>query len=197
MIKKLFLFVFTFIALQYLYSQEITVQKNYDSQNPDERRRSDFLDLVNQIRAELQVIEDSYIKKLNFYERRDAIERLDNVLFLVDKIVDYKTRYNDPYYSPIVPMNDKMFADLLSKYNKKNFYSDAERIEYLNTASAYNYLFVDQVIVLLNYFSFESSKYSLLEKLYQRIVDRENSYEIIDEFTFWSYQDKAKKLLKL
>lgn len=134
---------------------------------------------------------------MNFYERRDAIQRVDNVLFLVDKIVELRTRYNDPYYSPIVPMNDMMFGDLLNKYNKKNFYSDKEKIEYLDAATAYNYLFVAQIIVLMDFFTFESSKYSLLEKLYSRIFDRNNSYEIIEEFTFWSYKDKAKKLLKL
>lgn len=196
MLRKIFIIVVSTLSFCNLVAQEITVQNNQDAQQQDERRRNDMSELMNQIRAELQVIEDAYIKKLNFYERRDAIQRVDNILFLVDKIAD-KSKYIDPYYGQILPMNDKMFADLLNKYNKKTFYSDNERIEYLNNATAYYYLYVDQIIVLMNLFSFDNSKYTLLEKVYSRILDRENSYEIIDEFTFWSYRDKAKKLLKL
>lgn len=51
--KNIFLLVFILFPFKNLFSQKITVQKNYDAQNPDERRRTDVQDYVNQIRAEL------------------------------------------------------------------------------------------------------------------------------------------------
>ncbi len=57
------------------------------------------------------------------------------------------------------------------------------------------YFTVDQVIVLLENFSFDKNKIALIDLLYPKIIDKEMSYRLFDAMTFSTSKDEIREVI--
>lgn len=96
-----------------------------------------------------------------------------------------------PIY-PAYPEDASWFEDFLDRYQRATFDSDKKKL--LETAVASRAFTVDQCVQLLRTATFDSERIEILRLLAPAIYDRENSYKILELFSFQS--EEAKRLLE-
>lgn len=97
----------------------------------------------------------------------------------------------DPEPVGPVPMDPADFARVRQSVGSASFSGD--RLERLGDALQGRYLTVDQVIALLEVFSFEQTKIDAAVLMYPQIVDPGEWYRVFDAFTFSSSKDALRE----
>lgn len=132
------------------------------------------------IRENLRYIENSYITRLNFEERRRAIEKIDEILDIISRQNNFVQDYRERGKDILIPQ--ARYADLISKLN--SFGSDKYTVI---SHYATRYLFtVDNAQNLMRYFTFDDDKQKFIYLIYPRLVDKENLPRLLNEITFES-----------
>jgi hypothetical protein len=84
--------------------------------------------------------------------------------------------------------------NILKKETDQAFPDSEKQLVIAKKAIQY-YFTVDQVILLLEKFSFDKSKIALIDLIYPKIVDKEMSYRLFDTLTFSSSKDELRKVI--
>ena len=72
---------------------------------------------------------------------------------------------------------------------------DAGKLALLKTALAYNWITSAMAGVLLDHLTYRQSKLDAMPILGDRILDKENAYNILDHFTYREDKEKVQQLL--
>ena len=87
------------------------------------------------------------------------------------------------------------FESLLKSVKKEAF--SGGKLQIVATAASNNFFTVAQVARLLTAFSFSGDKLKCVGHVADRIVDRQNLFQLIEAFTFDSEKKKLRKILRM
>lgn len=90
-------------------------------------------------------------------------------------------------------MSDGRFQLLIEQVRKASF--ESSKVNVAKSALQNNQLTVNQLILILNEFSFESTKLQFAKDNYRNVVDRKNFFMVNDVFTFQSSKDDLSDFL--
>ncbi len=90
-------------------------------------------------------------------------------------------------------MSETDFEKLITAINKELFTQN--KLAILEIAAKENYFETSQVSLILKQFFTDSNKISALNILLHKILDKQNLYLLLDEFTFSSSKEEVKELL--
>jgi hypothetical protein len=91
------------------------------------------------------------------------------------------------------PISEEEFAGLVESIKNESFQEN--QLSIVQITSRYNYFTVDQVVRVIELFSFSDGKLKALEYLYPNVVDKFNSHQIINSFTYSSDKEKATEII--
>jgi hypothetical protein len=104
----------------------------------------------------------------------------------------YGNYYNGSYgnsYTDFSPcMSQLSFMSLVSSVSNATF--ESSKIKIASEAISLNYMTSSQVLMLLNCFTFESSKLEIAKLAYAKVIDKENFFKVNNAFTFDSSIDE-------
>lgn len=90
-------------------------------------------------------------------------------------------------------MSESDFSNLIKKINDESFSDDQMRV--LRTAAKNHNFKVNQIVRILDCFSFPDDKLSALSISYPGCVDPQNNYEILDAFTYSDDKSEAERII--
>lgn len=100
-----------------------------------------------------------------------------------------------PVAQPVAAgMPDADFQALVAAVNDASFGS--EKLGVVETAAESHVFTIEQVGTLVGLMSMSSEQVGVVERLKNKIVDRQNSFKLLERFTFSSDKEKVRKLLK-
>ncbi len=127
------------------------------------------------------------------YERTGRI-RIVNILALAPIYTYPDNHCNNPYQTQVVyqnvitPICNSEFNQLLHTLSNINF--DSSRLSVSKQIISDKYLTTDQVIRIMNLFTFDSSRLDFAKYAYARTVDRSRYFQTYNSFTFNSSVDE-------
>lgn len=146
-------------------------------------------EIKRKIALNLETLEREYLTKLSYRDyirSKDMLIESYNLLMAIPDEDDYQ--YNEP-----VPMSDQEFSALVSSVKNESFESDMLSI--VQISAKYNFFTVSQVVRLINLFSFSSGKLEVVKMVYPNVIDRYNSHQIINAFTYSSDKEKVRQII--
>jgi len=90
-------------------------------------------------------------------------------------------------------MDDGAFQALVEAIKEEGF--EASKLNVLESAAQENSFTVRQAGTILDLFAFSDGKLKALRSMRNRLVDRQNVFQIYKHFSFKADQDKARKIL--
>jgi len=90
-------------------------------------------------------------------------------------------------------MSDSDFSNLINRINGEGFSDDQLRV--VRTAAKNHNFKVNQIIRILDCFSFSEEKISALAISYPGCLDPQNNYEILDAFTYSDDKSEAERII--
>jgi len=90
-------------------------------------------------------------------------------------------------------MDSSAFSSLLSSVKSENFADDKLRV--IKIAAKKGFFNVNQIKTVLNNFSFAEDKIDVVSLMYPKVVDEENSHQILDSFTFSSDKEEVEEII--
>lgn len=145
--------------------------------------------IKSKISHNLERLERDYLTKLSY---RDYIKAKDilidsyNLLMLIADEDEYSS--TEPY-----AMSDSEFSALENAVKNESFESDMLSI--VQISAKYNYYTVNQVIRLIDLFSFSGGKMEVIKLTYPNVIDRYNSHHLINAFTYSSDKEKVRQII--
>jgi len=171
-----------------------TFSQHHRDENEDNRNSPTISDrteeLLDKIIGKLDELDSHFLTQLNHREYNKATRELHKIYDLIDAIK--KQQYVDEK-PPITVMNEGDYRTLVSAINNEAF--EENKINVLQASVKYNYFSVEQVIGLIDLSPFSSWKLKALELTYPFIVDKNNSYKILNSFNFSDDKNKAQEIL--
>lgn len=171
------LFIFLFIFSSASFSQDGAF---------DRRRQTKF----EQIKSKLEKIENLYISKLPFLQRREAIRDVDEILIMLQEIERGVPRRDE--YLHVIGEQD--FDMLINSVKKESF--DAQKQKALSIAALSYFFSLKHLLTILDLFTFSAEKIKAIETIYPKVVDKQNSYLLINQFTSSFDKDKVQKIIE-
>ena len=177
-------------------------------------------DLVNNIMKRLNELDRDYISELRKRDRREAKQLIDEIKYLVNSIPENvnvtftgNQNYGESFSHDaqinvnindfqeqiqVEEINSKMnasrFQILLSDLQDESF--EEERVTIVKVAVQSNYFDVAQAKLIMDVFDFSDGKLAVLKIINSRIVDQENSFQLINSFDFGDDKNKAKRIIQ-
>jgi len=90
-------------------------------------------------------------------------------------------------------MSDSEFNKLLANVEDESF--DDDQTSVVRIAAKSKYFTINQLTRLLPNFSFSDSKINIVQIVYPKIVDKDNSHNLIKAFTFSSDKQKVEQII--
>lgn len=90
-------------------------------------------------------------------------------------------------------MEDGNFSSFLTKMKDKSM--DNSKLEFAKSTMKNNWFTSDQVLQMLQTFSFESSKVELAKLIWHKTTDKANYFKIYDAFTFSSSEKSVQEYI--
>lgn len=146
-------------------------------------------EIKRKIAMNLETLEREYLTKLSYRDyirSKDILIESYNLLMAIPDEDDYQ--YNEP-----VAMSEPEFLTLLNSVKNESFESDMLSI--VQISAKYNFFTVSQVVRLINLFSFSSGKLEVVKMTYPNVIDRFNSHQIINAFTYSSDKEKVRQII--
>ena len=176
------------ILFFFLLSSWVIAQDFKDHQQfPDDRPIS----IIERISHNLEILERDYLTKLSY---RDYVRAKDILIETYDMLLTI------PLPPPPVPVEDgpfpiseEEFSGLVESIKNESFQEN--QLSIVQISARYNFFTVDQVIRVIELFSFSDGKLKALEYLYPNVVDKFNSHQIINSFTYSSDKEKATEII--
>ena len=134
-----------------------------------------------QIIERLKQIENSYINKLDFDERRRAIQLMNEILSRLQSIAiaPVPTATAQPIVvNPV--MNDSAFKDLLDQVN--NEMTDGEKTKMILAIVSHGYISANQLAQLIAAYTWDSDREACLEGAYKYVYDKPSISVVLGYF---------------
>ena len=147
-------------------------------------------ELLNKIKDRLDDIDAEYLTHLHPREYNKAKKDLHKIYNLIEAIENQQVVEVEPL---ITAMPDHDYRQLVNSINNESF--EENKLSVLSSSAKYNYFSVDQIIGLMDLSSFSSWKLKTLEITYPFVVDKYNSFKIINALTFSEDKEKARKIM--
>ncbi|MBL7149208.1 MAG: DUF4476 domain-containing protein [Candidatus Cloacimonetes bacterium] len=171
--------------------------------------------ILEEIAARLEKLESKYVPKLNKLDKNKAAKLIDEIyelLALLPEDVSVSVRststpssqiqsanvsisidVNEPVIEEEITFNNAMseseFKQLLSNVENESFADDQTSV--VRIAANSKYFTINQLVRLLELFSFSDDKINIVRLVYQKIVDKDNSHNLLGAFT---YSDDKKEV---
>lgn len=154
--------------------------------NPDELN---VREIIFRISSNFEKLEREYLTKLSY---RDYVRAKSLLMESYDLLNLIPLEENEEYNSNS-PISDEDFAGLLQSIQNENFAED--KIGVVSIASKYHHFLVEQVLQIIDEFSFSGNKIEIIKLVYPNVIDKENSHRLISAFTFSSDKDKVREII--
>jgi hypothetical protein len=121
----------------------------------------------------LKQIENSYISRLDFEERREAIRLMDEILISIKNTPEMscQNRFSKDRHSSI--LSDDGFQELLKLV--KGEINEDRKTNLIQTCAIDGHILSTQLALLLSTYSFDSYKIDCIKKVYPHVYDKVNS----------------------
>ncbi len=184
---KILLAVFLMLTISgYLFPQH---HQGYDDRKtPMIEDRTEKL--IDRVKEKLDDLDADYLTQLHWKEYNKAKRDLHRIYDLLEAIRNQQDVEVEPV---IMAMSDPDYRAIVSSINNESF--EENKISVLQSSAKYNYFSVDQIIGFMELSSFSSWKLKALELTYPFVVDKNNSYKIINALTFSEDKQKAQRIL--
>ena len=147
-------------------------------------------ELLNRIREKLDDLDAEYLTRLHPREYNKAKRELHKIYDLIEAIENQQVVEVD---LPITAMPEEDYRQLVNSINNESF--EENKLSVLSSSAKYNYFSVDQIIGLMDLSAFSTWKLRTLEITYPFVVDKNNSFKIINALTFSEDKEKARKIM--
>ncbi len=172
--------------------------------------------ILEEIAARLEKLESKYVPKLNKLDKNKAAKLIDEIYELLASLpedvsvsvrsttstpssqiqsanVSISIDVNEPVIEEEITFNNAMseseFKQLLSNVENESFADDQTSV--VRIAANSKYFTIDQLVRLLELFSFSDDKINIVRLVYPKIVDKDNSHNLLGAFT---YSDDKKEV---
>ena len=98
-----------------------------------------------------------------------------------------------PPVPSVQPISDGQLQQLMAAIGKEPFGDGKKRV--LESAAQSQYFLVPQVLKLLGRFSFGDDKLDAVRTLWPKVLDRENSFQLYQAFSFQGEKDQLKQII--
>jgi hypothetical protein len=163
-------------------------------QNNDDRRMPMMIEktdkLIDRVKEKLDDLDADYLSRLNRRDYSRAKKDLHKIYELLEAI---RNRQDVEPIPVITAMPDPDYRSLVNSINNESF--EENKVSVLQSSVKYNYFSVDQIIGLMGLSTFSSWKLKALELTYPFVVDKNNSYKIINALTFSQDKQKAREII--
>ena len=163
-------------------------------QKYDDRKTPMYSDktekLIDRIKEKLDDLDADYLTQLHQREYVRARRDLHKIYDLLEALRNQQDVEVEPV---IAAMPDADYRELVNSINNEPF--EENKVSVLQASAKYNYFSVDQIIGLMELSSFSSWKLKALEMTYPFVVDKNNSYKIINALTFSEDKQKARGII--
>ena len=149
------------------------------------------ISIVDKISYNLELLERDYLTKLSYrdYVRaKDLLIETYNLLLAIPLPPPPIPVEEGPY-----PISEEEFSSLANSIKNESFQEN--QLSVVQISARYNYFTVNQVVNVIDLFSFSDGKLKALEYLYPNVVDKYNSHQIIKAFTYSSDKEKAQEII--
>ena len=134
-----------------------------------------------QIIERLKLIENSYINKLDFDERRKAIQLMNEILARLQTIGEAPLPVTSPQPALINPiMGDTAFKNLLSQVNSENF--DSEKTKLITAVINRGFISSEQLSQLIATYTWDNDRQACIENVYKNVLDKGNISMVLQYF---------------
>jgi len=164
-------------------AQNIKEQKQFPNNRP--------ISIIEKISHNLEILERDYLTKLSY---RDYVRAKDILIETYDMLLAIPM---PPPPTPIeegpFPISEEEFNGLTTSIKNESFQEN--QLSIVQISARYNYFTVNQVVRVIELFSFSDGKLTALEYMYPNAVDKFNSHLIINAFTYSSDKEKAQEII--
>lgn len=164
------------------------VTEIYSQQKPDYRNIS-IRELKNRLIENLRELDEDYLQNLSYRDYRRAREILIESYNLLRMIPDNGITIREE----MKLMSESEFDELCNNIKSEGFESD--KIYVIQLAAKYNRFTVAQLIKLIDLMSFSNDRIEVVKIVYPNVVDKYNSYLIINSFTHSSDKERVKNII--
>ena len=140
-------------------------------------------ELLDKIKERLDDLDAEYLTQLRSRDYNRAKRELHKIYGLIEAIENQQ----------VVAMADQDYRQLVNSISNESF--EDNKVAVLQSSAKYNYFSVQQIIGLMDLSSFSSWKLKALELTYPFVVDKNNSFKIINALTFSEDKQKAQEIL--
>ena len=176
-------FLFFFLISSFVIAQNIKEQKQFPNDRP--------ISIIEKISYNLEILERDYLTKLSYrdYVRaKDLLIETYNLLLAIPLPPPPAPVEEGPF-----PISQEEFNGLINSIKDESFQEN--QLSIVQISARYNYFTVNQVVKVIDLFSFSDGKLKALEYLYPNVVDKFNSHQIINAFTYSSDKEKAQEII--
>lgn len=159
------------------------------SQKKTEFRDKNVREIKNRVIENLQILDNEYLQKLSYRDYKKAREIIIESYNLLKIIPDNGAITDDG----MELISDLDFQNLCNDIKSESFESD--KIYVIQLAAKYNLFTVDQLITLINLMNFSNDKIEVVKIVYPNVIDKYNSYSILNAFTHSSDKDRVRKII--
>ncbi len=166
--------------------------RDHDYNNYSKDKDNDYdrtKDLINEVKENLDALESGYLTRLSQRDYVKAKRKLNRIYELLEKIPVQRK----PVPPVIYPMPEKDFRDLVTSISNEGF--DENKVVVLQSAAKYNNFDVDQVVTLMDQSTFSAWKIKVVEITYPYVIDKYNSFKIINALSFSEDKEKVRQIL--
>jgi hypothetical protein len=149
------------------------------------------ISIVDKISYNLELLERDYLTKLSYRDyirAKDLLIETYNLLLAIPLPPPPIPVEAGPY-----PISEEEFSGLVNSIKNEPFQEN--QLSVVQISARYNYYTVNQVVKVIDLFSFSDGKLSALEYLYPNVVDKFNSHQIVNAFTYSSDKEKATVII--
>lgn len=210
---------FTFTASEDGISMSVTGEES-SSSTKTIMKMNNSGEVINLIAAKLEKLQKDYHSKLNKLDQKKADKLLDEVYSLL-ALLPENANITITESKPTPPtnttvninmsgletassattttttnnkgMNDSDFTKLISRIQSESFSDDQLRV--IRTAAKLNSFKANQIVRIIDCFSFSDDKISALDIAYKGCLDPQNNYEILDAFTYSDDKSRAERII--
>jgi hypothetical protein len=172
--------------------------------------------VVNNIMKRLNKLDRNYLVQLKKNSRIEAKQLIDEIKYLVNSIPEnvnvsfsgnqsqgvtfsqdaqINVSINDFSEEEVyTKMSASRFSIFLSDLEDESF--EEERITIVKVAAQNNYFDVAQGKQIMDIFDFSDGKLAALKIIYPKIIDTDNSFQLINSFEFGDDKKRAQKIIQ-
>jgi hypothetical protein len=181
--KKMVILLVLFIIVSAAGQTHKKPKTNYDPVDITVR------EIKSKISYNLELLEREYLTKLSY---RDYI-RAKDILIDSYKMLMAIPDEDEFSYDETYAISDSEFSALMSSIKNESFESDM--LSVVQISAKYNYYTVSQVVRLIDMFSFSNGKLEVVKMTYPNVIDKYNSHQIINAFTYSADKEKVRQII--